>query len=392
MALKLPVYLDHHATTPVDDQVFAAMRPYFTEVFGNASSRSHACGWEAEEAVETARQEVARSLGAHPDEVVFTSGGTESNTLALRGVLSPRLGRHPAPHLVTIATEHSSVLANARALEAAGADLTVVPVGPDGRLDPDDVRAALTPRTVLVSVMTANNEIGTLAPIAEIGRITRAHGALFHTDATQALGALPVDVEAFQCDLLSLSAHKIYGPKGIGALYVRRNSPPLDLAPLMHGGGHEYGLRPGTLNVPGIVGLGKACTLATARRAIDVPHLRALRDLLLARLREGLGDVRVNGTLEARLAHNLNVTWDDLDGEALFLGLRDLAVSNGSACHSAHRQPSHVLRALGLSHAQAHASVRFGLGRSTSTAEIHYAADRVIATVTRLRAAVPSSS
>lgn len=383
--MKLPVYLDHHASTPVDPEVLAAMLPFFTECFGNPASHTHAFGWQAEEAVATARDEVAKALGVRAAEVHFTSGATEANALALRGFLRahPRQ-RRTTPHLVTVATEHSSVLETCRALARDGAELTVLPVDPDGRLDPDAVRDALTPRTVLVSVMVANNEIGVLAPLAELGRLTRARGICLHTDATQALSNLPLALGDWGIDLLSLSGHKIYGPKGIGALFVRRDLPGLPLEPLMHGGGQERGLRPGTLNVPGIVGFGRACALATARLAVDPPRLRALRDLLVQELRKGVEDLRVNGSLEHRLAHNLNVSIPGVEGEALFLGLRDLAVSNGSACHSAHRAPSHVLRALGRTPAEAHASLRFGLGRSTTEEEIRYAAERVTTTVRRL--------
>lgn len=384
--MKLPVYLDHHATTPVDPEVFAAMAPYFTECFGNPASHTHALGWQAEEAVETARGEVAHALGVRAAEVVFTSGATEANALALQGfVRAHQRRRHATPHVITVATEHHSVLETCRALAKEGVEVTILPVDPDGRVDPEAVRDAITPRTVLVSVMAANNEIGVLAPLAEIGRLTRPRGICLHTDATQALGSAPLEWDAWGIDLLSLSGHKIYGPKGTGALLVRRDLPGLPLEPLMQGGGQERGLRPGTLNVPGLVGLGKACALATARRFVDPPRLRALRDLLLHLLREGVEDLRMNGTLESRLAHNLNVSIPEVEGEALFLGLRDLAVSSGSACHSAQREPSHVLRALGRTTAEAHASIRFGLGRSTTEEEIRFAADRVINTVRRLR-------
>lgn len=385
--MKLPVYLDYQATTPMDPAVFEAMRPFFMECFGNPSSRGHAFGWEAEEAVASARTLVARCLGAVADEIVFTSGATESNALALRGVL----GTHDASaaHVVTVATEHSSVLETFRALESKGVAVTVVPVAADGTVDPDDVRFAMNDHTVLISVMMANNEIGTIGPVAEIGRMARERGVLFHTDATQAIGNLHVDVRAIGCDLLSLSAHKIHGPKGVGALYIRRRSEGATrLTPLMQGGGQERGLRPGTLNVPGIVGLGTACALVQSRMSIDPPRHRILRDALLDRLRDGIEGVVVHGTLDRRLPSNLNVGFEGVDGDSLFLGLRDLAVSNGSACHSAHRRPSHVLKAIGRSDALALASIRFGVGRFTTSAEVEYAAERVVLAIRRLRGSV----
>lgn len=386
--MNRPIYLDHHSTTPVDPSVFEAMRPYFTEAFGNPSSREHGYGWEAAEAVEEARGAVARLLGAVSDEIVFTSGATEANALALRGALRHARLDHAGPsgaHLVTVATEHSSVLETVCELSAEGIDVTVLPVASDGTLDLAQLEAAIGDRTVLVSVMAANNEIGTLAPLVEIGRLTRARGVLFHTDASQAVGLMPVHVDLIGCDLLSLSAHKIYGPKGVGALFVRGRDRPVHLTPQQRGGGQERGLRSGTLNVPGIVGLGRACALAVTLRTTEGPRLARLRDRLLDRLLACLDGMHVNGTLRRRLPNNLNVSFEGVDGEALFAGLSELAVSSGSACRSARRQPSHVLKALGRPDALAQATIRFGLGSSTTEADIDRAIERVVATVRRLR-------
>ncbi len=377
-----PVYLDNHATTPCDPRVVAAMLPTFTTLFGNAASRNHVFGWQAEEAVEAARAEVAALVGATPAEIVFTSGATESDNLMLKG--AARYRRSEGDHIVTMATEHKAVLDSALALEKEGFRVTYLAPGADGRIDPAAFAAALVPGTTVACVMWANNEIGTIQPIAELGRIARERGVLLAVDAAQAAGRVPLDVEAAQVDLLALSAHKMYGPKGVGALYVRRR-PKVRLTPLIDGGGHEKGLRSGTLNVPGIVGMGVAARLAREEGPAETPRLAALRDRLHARIEEGLAGVHVNGGLEHRLAGNLNLSFDGIEGEALLLALRDVAVSSGSACSSASIEPSHVLRAIGLSAERAHASVRFGIGRFNTAEEIDFAADRVVATVNRLR-------
>jgi cysteine desulfurase len=383
--MNLPVYLDSHATTPVDPRVLDAMLPFFTERFGNPSSRSHPFGWAADEAVESARDEVATLLGAKLREIVFTSGATESNNLALRGVAALR-GRG---HIITAVTEHKAILDPCGRLEREGFRVTCLPVDGDGLVAPDAVREAIAGDTILISIMAANNEIGVLQPLAAIGEIARARGVLFHTDAVQAAGKVPFDVEAAGVDLASISAHKFYGPKGVGALYVRRRRPKLDLVPLMDGGGQERGVRPGTLNVPGIVGLGRAAALCRAEMAAEGARLAALRDRLLGGLRDRLGDIRVNGSLEARLPHNLNVAFPGVEGEALLMGLRNVAVSSGSACTSTSVEPSHVLKAIGLSDRLARASLRFGLGRFTTAEEIEYAIGAVADLVERLRAGSP---
>lgn len=360
------------------------MVPYFCERFGNASSRNHAYGWEAEEAVENARAQVARLLGAKPREIVFTSGATESDNLAIQGVLG---NASKTPHIVTVVTEHRAVLDTCRALEKAGrARVTYVPVDRQGVVDPDDVRRAIDRDTVLVSVMLANNEIGTIAPLAEIGRITRERGVLLHTDAAQAVGKIPVRVDSLGVDLLSLSAHKMYGPKGVGALYVRAG---VRLRPLVYGGGHERGLRSGTLNVPGIVGLGAASELCAAEMQAEAERVSALRDRLFRRLLEALDDVFLNGHPTARLPGNLNVGFRYVEGESLLLALDDVAVSSGAACSSATLEPSHVLRAIGLDEELAQSSLRFGLGRFNTEEDVDYVAERVATEVRRLRALSP---
>jgi len=377
-----PVYLDNHSTTPCDPRVVEAMLPTFSTVFGNAASRNHVFGWQAEAAVEDARAEIAALIGATPAEIVFTSGATESDNLMLKGVAHYRRGE--GDHLVTVATEHKAVLDSCLALEKEGFRVTYLSPDAAGRLDPEAFAAALTPRTMLACVMWANNEIGTIQPIAELGRIARERGVIFAVDAAQAGGRLTMDVEAACVDLLALSAHKMYGPKGVGALYVRRR-PKVRLTPLIDGGGHEKGLRSGTLNVPGIVGMGTAARLAHEEGAAESERLADLRDRLLARIAGELPGVHVNGGMEHRLAGNLNLSFDGVEGEAILLALRDVAVSSGSACSSASIEPSHVLRAIGLSPERSHASVRFGIGRFNTAEEIEFAADRVIATVTRLR-------
>jgi cysteine desulfurase len=378
-----PIYLDYHATTPVDPRVLEAMLPYFSDRFGNPASRQHAYGWEALDAVDEARDKVARLISASAGEIVFTSGATESNNLAIKGCV--RALRQRGDHLVTVATEHKSVLDSFRRLEQEGWKVTVLPVSPDGLVDLDALRACLSDRTVLVSVMAANNEIGVLQPLAEIAAIVKPSGALLHTDAAQAAGKVPLDVRALGVDLLSLTAHKCYGPKGAGALYVRRQRPKLQLECLIDGGGHENGLRSGTLNVPGIVGLGAACEVCLAELPAEGTRLASLRDRLLAELREKLDGVRVNGCLSPRLPGNLHVSFEAIDGEDLLMALGDVAVSTGSACSSGSQKPSHVLAAIGAVGDRSGASIRFGLGRMTTEAEIDFATERVSRVVRSLR-------
>jgi cysteine desulfurase len=376
------VYMDYHATTPVDPAVVQAMLPFFTEHFGNAASRQYRLGWDANAAVERARGEVAALIGADAKEIVWTSGATEANNLALKGLLEVSVpGRD---HIVTVATEHKSVLDTCRHLQRRGCRVTTLPVEPDGSVDLEGLRAAVTDRTAVVSVMAANNEIGVLAPLAAIAAVAHDQGALLHTDAVQAAGKVPVDVHAAGVDLASLTAHKVYGPKGIGALYVRRRQPRVSLAPLIDGGGHERGMRSGTLNVPGIVGFGAAAALARREMASEAARLLGLRTRLLAHLTAGLPDLVVNGALAARLPGNLNVSFPGVDGETLLLALCDeVAISSGAACTAA--EPSHVLRALGRPTELALASLRFGLGRWTTEAEIDAVAARVVDTVRRSR-------
>jgi cysteine desulfurase len=385
--MKTPVYLDYHATTPVDPRVLEAMLPFFTEKFGNASSRHHAFGWEAEHAVETARKQVAELIGASPQEIVFTSGATESNNLALKGAAARFASQ--GGHIVTAATEHKAVLDACHWLEQAGFEVTYLPVNRDGRIDLDRLRRSIRPDTFLVSIMHANNEIGVLQPLAEIGSIARERGVLFHTDAAQSAGKVPIHVEQAHVDLLSLSAHKMYGPKGIGALYVRRKNPRVEIAPQIHGGGHERGLRSGTLNVPGIVGLGKACEICRLEMPQEAERVGRLRDRLKQLLEDGLDDLHINGSMESRLPNNLNVSFAHVLADSLLMALRDVAVSSGSACSSATQAPSHVLQALGLEPDLARSSIRFGLGRFTTEEEIEFAAARVIETVKRLRELSP---
>jgi cysteine desulfurase len=377
------IYLDYHATTPVDPEVFQVMAPYFTEKFGNAASRQYQLGWEAQKAVEQARGEVAHLIGADAKEVVWTSGATEANNLALKGLAE--VAGPARTHFVTVATEHKSVLDTCKRLEQHGGAVTVLSVDGAGQVDLDALRAAVTERTAAVSVMVANNEIGILAPIAAIAAIAHEQGALMHTDAVQALGKVPFDVNAAGVDLASFTAHKVYGPKGVGALYVRRKNPRVTLAPLVDGGGHERGMRSGTLNVPGIVGFGRAAVLAQRQMDQEAERLLRLRTRLLEGLRSRIADVVVNGSLEARLPGNLNVSFPGVDGEALLISLcEDVAVSSGAACTAA--EPSHVLKALGHKVDLALASLRFGLGRWTTEEEVDVVCGRVADTVRRLRA------
>jgi len=402
------IYLDHHATTPVDPRVLEAMLPYFTSKPGNPASRSHSFGWEADRAVERARQRIAALAGGTAREIVFTSGATESNNLALKGAAEAY--RRKGNHLVTMATEHKAVLDTVRHLEHAGFRVTVLPPEPDGLLDVARLRAAILPETILVSVMYANNEIGAVQPVREIGEICRQSGVLFHCDAAQALGKIPVDVEAAHIDLLSVSAHKMYGPKGVGALYVRRRNPRVELMAQIHGGGHESGMRSGTLNVPGIVGFGEACAIAAEEMAGEAVRIAALRDSLLRQLAANLengggplhingtmsingaihinGSIHINGTMTHRLPGNLNVSFEGVDGDALLTSIPEIAVSAGSACGSGY-DSSYVLEALGLSSALLQCPVRFGIGRSNTQAEIDYAASQVAAAVIELRTLSP---
>lgn len=383
-----PVYLDDNATTRVDPRVVEAMLPYFGEDYGNAASRHHAFGRRAEEAVERARRQVADALGAAPREVVFTSGATESDNLALKGVLAAYRSR--GDHLVTCVTEHHAVLDVAKRLERQGVRVTYLPVDADGCVTPEQVEEALTDRTVLVSLMAANNEVGTLHPVAEVGALCKRRGVLFHTDAAQAVGKVPLDVEAMGIDLLSVSGHKLYGPKGVGALYVRKRSPHVRLEPQTDGGGHERGARSGTVNVPGVVGLGLACELAVASLATEAARLTALRERLREGITAALEGVKPNGHPVRRLPGNLSLSFEWVRGEALLMGLRDLAVSSGSACTSADPEPSYVLRALGLAEELAHGSLRFGLGRFTTAEQVEYAIAEVVRVVSGLRAMSPS--
>lgn len=385
--MQKPVYLDYQATTPLDPRVLEAMLPYFGPKFGNAASRSHAFGWEAEKAVDQARRQVAALVGAHAGEIIFTSGATESNNLALKGVLESC--GISGNHIVTVATEHRAVLDPIRRLERLGAQVTVLPPQADGRVGPEQVRQALRPKTVLVSVMAANNEIGTVQPIGEIGALCRESGVLFHCDAAQAAGKILLQAEDQNIDLMSLSAHKIYGPKGIGALFVRRTAQVRPTAQI-DGGGHESGYRSGTLNVPGIVGFGAACQIAKAEMEIEAERVAQLRNRLQTRLLAELEGVHMNGSEEHRLAGNLNLSFRSVDAAALLMMLPDLALSTGSACSSANPEPSHVLKALGLSDEAARSSVRFGLGRFTTAQEVDFAATRVMEAVRQLRAQSPA--
>jgi cysteine desulfurase len=385
--MKLPIYMDYHATTPVDPRVLEAMTPYFTQQFGNAASRNHSFGWDAEEAVENARKQVADLIGANAKEIIFTSGATESNNLAIKGVAE--MYREKGNHVITCVTEHKAVIDTCKKLEKQGGRVTYLPVHKDGRIDLDDLRSAITDKTILITIMTANNEIGVLQPIAEIGAIAKEKGILFHTDAVQAVGKVPFNVTEAKADLVSMSAHKMYGPKGVGALYVRRRNPRVLLAEQISGGGHERGMRSGTLNVPGIVGMGRAAELCRLEMATESERLRKLRDGLNAKLHANLDELYVNGSMEHRLPHNLNISFAYVEGESLLMGINDVAVSSGSACTSASLEPSYVLKALGAGDDLAHSSIRFGLGRWTSEEEIDYVAGKMISVVTRLREMSP---
>lgn len=378
--LKFPIYLDNHATTPVDPRVLDAMLPYLADKFGNAASRSHSFGWSADEAVETARGQVAALIGANKNEIVFTSGATESDNLAIKGIAEAYRGK--GNHIITVCTEHKAVLDSCKRLETSGCNLLYLPVKRDGLIDLDALCAAISDSTILVTIMAANNETGVLQPITEIGRLCREHGVIFHSDAAQAFGKIPLDMVRQNIDLLSISAHKLYGPKGVGALYVRRG---IEIVPIIDGGGHERGMRSGTLNVPGIVGLGKACEIAHREMSQESCRIAGLRDRLHEKIKAGLGEVYVNGSIEQRLPGNLNMSFAGVDGEELMTAIDDIAVSSGAACTSAHIEPSYVLKALGVSDELAQSSIRFGIGRFNTEAEIDYAAGKVVHTVQQLR-------
>jgi cysteine desulfurase len=382
-----PIYFDNHATTPMDPRVLEAMLPYFTKVFGNAASRNHSFGWDAEKAVEEAREHVGKLIGGSSKEIVFTSGATESNNLAIKG--AAHFYKEKGKHIVTSKIEHKAVIDSCRALELEGFSVTYLDPARDGLITREAVAAALRPDTILVSIMAANNEIGTVNPLAEIGTLCREKGVLFHTDAVQATGKVDVDVEAMKIDLLSMTAHKMYGPKGVGALYVRRK-PRVRLVPLIDGGGHERGLRSGTLNVPGIVGFGKACEIARAEMATEAARLAALRDRLLTKIQAGVPMTVVNGSLAHRLPGNLNLSFAYVEGESMLMAInKRVAVSSGSACTSASLEPSYVLRALGVGDDLAHSSLRFGLGRFNTESEVDRVADLVVTSANRLRELSP---
>src|ERR1700686_4475577 len=368
MAVNLPIYMDNHATTPVDPRVLEAMLPYFTQKFGNAASRNHAFGWAGEEAVETARQQIASLINATPKEIIFTSGATESDNLMIKGIAE--MYREKGNHIITQAIEHKAVLDTCKRLEKYGYEVTYLPVHKDGRVDPEDVRKAITPKTILITIMYANNEIGVINPIAEIGKIAKEHGIFFAVDGVQEVG-------------------KIYGPKGVGALYVRRRNPRVQLSAIADGGGHERGMRSGTLNVPGIVGLGKACEICQEEMAQESERLRGLRDRLKAGLEAKLDEVFVNGSMEHRLPNNLNMSFAYVEGESLLMGINDIAVSSGSACTSATLEPSYVLKGLGVGEDLAHTSIRFGLGRFNTQEEVDYVIDKMVQVVTKLRELSP---
>ena len=385
--VKLPLYMDNHATTPMDPRVLEAMLPYFGAKFGNAASRNHAFGWEAEEAVEKAREQIAKLIGATSKEIIFTSGATESNNLAIKGIAE--MYKERGNHIITQATEHKAVLDTCKRLEKQGYRITYVPVQADGLIDVEDVRRAMDDKTILVTIMFANNEIGVLQPIEAIGKLCHEKGVIFHTDGVQAIGKIPVDVQKMNIDVMSMTAHKLYGPKGVGALYVRRRNPRVQIAAQIDGGGHERGMRSGTLNVPGIVGFGEACEIAGKEMEAETKRLTELRDYLKNKLETALDYTQVNGNMEHHLPGNLNMSFVYVEGESLLMGINDIAVSSGSACTSATLEPSYVLKALGLGDDVAHSSIRFGLGRFNTKAEVDYVADRLIDVVKHLRELSP---
>jgi cysteine desulfurase len=385
--MQLPIYMDNHATTPMDPRVLEAMLPYFSQTFGNAASRNHAFGWAAEEAVERAREQIGRLINADPKEIVFTSGATESDNLAIKGVAE--MYKDKGDHIITSVIEHKAVLDTCKRLEKNGYRVTYLPVDDMGLVRLEDLQEAIDDRTILISIMMANNEIGTIQPIAEIGRIAHERGVLFHTDAVQGVGKIPVDVQAMNIDLLSLTAHKLYGPKGCGALYVRKKGPRVRLVAQMDGGGHERGMRSGTLNVPGIVGLGKACEICENEMADEAKRLTFLRDKMIREITSRLPDSYVNGHPTLRLPHNVNISYEYVEGESLLMGLKEVALSSGSACTSASLEPSYVLKSLGVGDELAHSSIRYGLGRFNTEEEVEYVIEQTIETVNRLREMSP---
>jgi len=385
--MQLPIYMDNHATTPMDPRVLEAMLPYFSQTFGNAASRNHAFGWAAEEAVERAREQIGRLINADPKEIVFTSGATESDNLAIKGVAE--MYKDKGDHIITSVIEHKAVLDTCKRLEKNGYRVTYLPVDDMGLVRLEDLQEAIDDRTILISIMLSNNEIGTIQPIAEIGRIAHERGVLFHTDAVQGVGKIPVDVQAMNIDLLSLTAHKIYGPKGCGALYVRKKGPRVRLVAQLDGGGHERGMRSGTLNVPGIVGLGKACELCQNEMADEAKRLTFLRDKMIREITSRLPDSYVNGHPTLRLPHNVNISYEYVEGESLLMGLKEVALSSGSACTSASLEPSYVLKSLGVGDELAHSSIRYGLGRFNTEEEVDYVIEQTIETVNRLREMSP---
>jgi len=385
--VKLPIYMDNHATTPMDPRVLEEMLPYFREKFGNAASRNHSFGWVAEEGVETARERVAKLIGAATKEIIFTSGGTESDNLAIKGVAE--MYKEKGNHIITAVTEHKAVLDSCKRLEKNGYRVTYLPIQKDGLIDLEDLKHAMDDKTILVTIMAANNEIGVIQAIAEIGKLCHERGVIFHTDAAQAVGRMPIDVIKQNIDLASISGHKMYGPKGTGALYVRRKNPSVQISAIIDGGGHERAMRSGTLNVPGIVGLGKACAIATEEMPHESCRLAGLRNRLKDRIMNRLDGCYINGSMEHRLPGNLNVSFADVEGESLLMGINDVAVSSGSACTSAMVEPSYVLKALSVGDDLAHSSIRFGIGRFNTETEVDYVADRVVETVQRLREISP---
>jgi cysteine desulfurase len=385
--MKTPIYLDNHATTRMDPRVLDAMLPYFTEFFGNSASRNHEFGWVAEQAVDKARKQIADLIGATSKEIIFTSGATESNNLAIKGVAE--MYAEKGNHIITAATEHKAVLDTCKKLEKSGYRVTYLPLKGDGLIDLEMLKESFTDKTILVSIMYANNEIGVIQPIAEIGKMCRERGVLFHTDGVQAVGKVPVNVNTDNIDIMSITAHKFYGPKGVGALYVRRKAPRVQITAQMDGGGHERGMRSGTLNVPGIVGMGEACAIAQRDMPVEMARLRVLRDRLKDKLEAGLDEVFINGSMEHRLPHNLNMSFLYVEGESLLMGINDVAVSSGSACTSATLEPSYVLKALGLGDDLAHSSIRFGIGRFNTEEEIDYVAAKLVEVVTKLRELSP---
>src|ERR1700724_729500 len=385
--VKLPVYMDNHATTPMDPRVLEEMLPFFMEKFGNSASRNHSFGWSAEEGVELARERIAKLAGATTKEIIFTSGATESDNLAIKGVAE--MYKEKGNHIITAVTEHKAVLDTCKRLEKYGYRVTYMPVQKDGLIDLEELKRGLDAKTILVTIMAANNEIGVVQPVAEIGKLCRGRGVIFHTDATQAIGKIPIDVNKMNIDLMSISAHKMYGPKGVGALYVRRKNPRVQISAIIDGGGHERGMRSGTLNVPGIVGFGKACEIARLEMAQESVRIGGLRDRLKDKLSTALDQTFINGNMEHRLPGNPNISFLYVEGESLLMCINDVAVSSGSACTSATLEPSYVLKSLGLGDDVAHSSIRFGLGRFNKQAEVDYVADKIIDVVKKLRQLSP---